>query len=489
MQLKKILLNCDCTIVGTKNKKIEKLCFDSKKTTKNSLFFCILGTKVNGEQYIFEAINNGAVAVVLQKSAVLHAKNVWADKIQNILPNVTYIFVEDVRKTMAIMSANFYNNPQKKLKMIGITGTNGKTSTSYIIAQMLQKFKKKVGVIGTSGIFVGEKKYPANLTTPDSPELFEILAKMVKCKVKYCVMEVSAHAIFFDKTFGINWTVKVLTNVKSDHLDFFKTLKKYQEAKQLFFQTGNCFVVNGDDKVGKIIAQNHADITTTYGYEKQNSFSISSPKFSFGGSNFDVKFKNNLYHFATNLVGKFNLYNFLASIAVLQKLGFSIKKLQKKPQNYQILGRFSAFKLKNNCNVIVDYAHTTDSLFNLLKTIKQISGNKNIIVFGCPGERESKKRFDMGFVAGKFCETIIVTTDNPASENPRRIAFEILCGAKKTDAKMFFVEDRKKAIKKAFQNAKKDSNILIVGKGSEEYQIVGDKKVPYSDFDEVKKYL
>ena len=465
----------------SKNICIKKLCFNSKKVDKKSIFFCISGTKVDATQYLSEAINNGAVAIVLQKQKISSIKNF--DK------NVTYIFVDNVRQTMAKMSANFYKNPQKKLKMIGITGTNGKTSTSYIIAQMLKNFNKKVGVIGTSGIFIDSKKYSATLTTPDSIELFKILSQMVKSKIEYCVMEVSAHAIYLDKTFGINWAVQVLTNIKTDHLDFFESQKKYQETKQSFFSKGNNFVINGDDKVGKILAQRYNKKSITFGFQANNDIKIKVCNLTLFDSNFDICYCKNYYNFSTNLVGRFNLYNFASALAVLQKLGFSMQKLQKIKQKYKILGRFSVFEYKSNCNIIIDYAHTTDSLKNFLQTVKSVSNNKNIIVFGCPGERESQKRFEMGYLAGKYCDFVIVTTDNPASENPRRIGFEILCGANKTNKNSAFIEDRSKAIKKAFELAKDNTNILIVGKGTEEYQIFGDKKIKYSDFDEIEKFI
>lgn len=484
MLLNKVLVGLKNYLVyGKKDVFAKKLCINSKKCTKNSIFFCISGTKVDGKQYIDEAILNGAIAIVMQKKdEKIYCKNKKFD-------NITFVFVDDVREAMAVMSANFFGNPQKKLKMIGITGTNGKTSTSYIIAQMLKNYGKKVGIIGTSGNFFDDEKHSAKLTTPDSIDLFEILNKMVQKNIEYCVMEVSAHAIFLKKIFGVDFAVKVLTNVKTDHLDFFKTQNNYENAKLSFFERGENFVVNGDDKVGKIISKSSKDKTVTFGYQKSNYYKICDENLTLSGSEFDIKTKKNKYHFYINLVGKFNIYNFACAVAVLEKLGFFVKKLPKKCQKFDILGRFSIFYHKNNVNIIIDYAHTVDSLKNLFETISSVSKNKNIVVFGAPGERESQKRKLFGQLAVKYCETVIVTTDNPASENPRRIAFEILSGTKNSSKNCFYIEDRKKAIKKAFDMAKRDTNILIVGKGSEDCQIVGDKKIPYCDFDEVKKYL
>ena len=479
-------------LIGLKNYKIygkneiiiKKMCINSKKCVKNSIFFCISGTKVDGSQYISEAINNGAVALILNKNQINNL-----NQKQNPIHEITYIVVDDVREAMAIMSANFFGNPQRNLMMIGITGTNGKTSTSYIIAQMLSNFGKKVGIIGTSGIFIGKKKLSSKLTTPDSIELYEILAKMVKNNIEFCVMEVSAHAIFLKKTFGIDFDVKILTNVKTDHLDFFKSQKNYEKTKMNFFEYGKNFIINGDDKIGKIIAKNYPDKVDTFGFQKNNNFIICNKNLSLSTSDFYIIHNNKKYHFFTNLIGKFNLYNFACSVAVLQKLGIFIEKIQKNQQKFDILGRFSVFKYKNDSNIIIDYAHTTDSLKNLLQTVKSVSKNKNIIVIGAPGERESQKRKQFGKLATKYCDILIATSDNPASENPHRIAFEILSGAFKSSNRAFFIEDRKQAIKKAFSLSKNKTNILIVGKGSEQYQVVGENKFIYCDFDEVKKYI
>lgn len=461
----------NCQIFGDDKLEISSLTFDSRNATPGSMFFCIDGTKVSGKIFACDAIKNGAVCVVTNK---------------HLDACVTQIVVQNIRKAMAKISANFYQNPQKSLKIVGITGTNGKTSTSYILAQMLERFGKKVGVIGTSGIFVDGQKYPSKLTTPDSIMLFQIFKKMQDCGIEICIMEVSAHAIFLQKIYGIKFFAKILTNVTSDHLDFFDTQKKYQDTKKKFFESGKNFVLCGDDKIGKFLKNRHKTKSVTFGFEKSNDCVISARGMTLFGSGFFVTMGRQKLYFQTNMVGKFNIYNFVASLLVLQKFGFEIEKLAKKQQNFQILGRFDVKKFKN-CNVIIDYAHTASSLQTLFKTIKSVSGGKNIVVIGAPGERETKKRFLFGKIAGKYCQSVIATTDNPASENPRRIMFEILCGAKQTNANLFAIEDRKKAIQKAFEIAPKNSNILIVGKGSETSQIVGDRHIAYCDYDVVDK--
>ena len=326
------------------------------------------------------------------------------------------------------------------------------------------------------------------MTTPDSIELFEIFAKMRDCGTQVCVMEVSAHSILFKKIYGIKFFAKILTNVKTDHLDFFKTQRRYQSVKMHFFSSGKNFVANGDDKVGKQIASVHKKKTITFGMGKDCDYQIKIKKMSITQSKFDVVNQKKVFHFQTNLVGECNIFNFVASLLVLQKFGADIKKLTKNQQNFALLGRFDVKKFKKG-NIVIDYAHTTSSVETLFKTIKGISAHRCIAVIGAPGERETEKRFLFGKIAGKFCDIVIVTTDNPASENPRRIMFEIASGVKTTNAKCLLIEDRQKAIARAIKIAPQNTNILIVGKGSEDYQIFGDKKVAYSDYKVVEKIL
>ena len=492
MILSKLLKNIDnYNVFGKINKNIQNLSFNSKKIAQNMLFFCINGTKTNGLLYINEALKNGAVAIVIDKT-YFNEFNSQSECKNQIINNITYIFVDDVRKAMAIISANFYGNPQKKLKIVGITGTNGKTSCSYLIASILKSFNKKVGVIGTSGIFIGNGKIEAHMTTPDSIELFEIFSKMVKAKVEYCIMEVSAHAIFYNKVFGINFAVKALTNVKTDHLDFFKTQQNYEFVKESFFKIDDCCVLNFNDKIGQKIAKK-CKKTVNFG-KKNANFCILNQKCELGKTIFFAKFKNKIYNVLSNLTGKFNIENLSLAICVVNSLGFKMQDILDKIYAIKnVSGRFDLVFQNNNFSVIIDYAHTLDSLKNLLTTIKSVSKNKNVIVFGCPGERDTKKRLLMGKLSANFCDCVILTSDNPASENSRRIMFEMEQGLKvsKKSIEYYLIEDRTKAIKKAIQIAKKrkNFNVLIVGKGVENYQIVGDKFIKYSDYNVVNEIL
>ena len=488
MKLSKLFVNLkNYKVIGNKNINIQNLSNSSKQKAQNTAFFCIDGTKTNGIIYLNEAIKNGVICAILSLK--------YHNSLQ-INQNITYVFVDDVRKAMAVMSANFYNNPQNKLKVIGITGTNGKTSCSYIIANLLKGFGKKVGVIGTSGIFIDSQKFEANMTTPDSIELFEIFSKMVNAKCEYCVMEVSAHAIYYKKIYGIKFAVKALTNVKSDHLDFFKTWQNYANVKQSFFKSRDKCVLNIDDKIGEKIAKK-CKKTLNFG-KKYAIFSIFNKKTAIGSTTFCVKYKDNKYIIKTNLTGSFNIYNLSLSICVAMQLGFKICDILPIVKTLNcVSGRLDLVYQNKNFNIIIDYAHTFDSLKNLLRTVKNISTNNNIIVFGCPGERDTQKRFLMGKLAGMFCDVVFFTSDNPASENPLRIIFEMEQGflsiqkRYKTLPKFYVIEKRTKAIKKAIILAKKlkSYNVLIVGKGTEKYQIIGDKKIAYSDYDAVNNIL
>ena len=453
-----------------------KTCFlTAEKSLAKGFSFAFMAWIQIGENFVTEAIKNGAIAIVT------HTK---------LNVQIPQIMVENTRKALSIVASNFYNNPEKQLKIIGITGTNGKTSTSYILAKLLRGFGKKVGVIGTSGVFVNGKKYSPTLTTPDSTKLFEIFSKMVKQKVEYVVMEVSAHAIALHKVFGIDFTQKILTNVSVDHLDFFETVECYKNTKLQFFETGKNFVVNFDDEVGKYIKQQKTNKTLSYGINPKSDLKILNENCNEFGTKFLVSVNKKIYDINSHLLGKFNVQNIACAIASLVQLGFDVEKAPKIINQIDCLsGRFESVKYGQKFCVIVDYAHTVESLKNLLLAVKEISGKKNIIIFGCPGERDSTKRAQMGKIAGELCDVVIATTDNPASENARRIMFEIASGVKKTKAKCLLIESRKRAIKKAIPLCNENCNLLVVGKGNEPYQIIGDTFVPYSDYEVLKSAI
>lgn len=478
MELYALLNDVDCEVVGSAKIEIENLSMNSKKVVKNTLFFCISGTKTNGKIYLKEAIKNGAVAIICDKC--IHTEL-----------NITQIIVKNVRIAMAQICANFYNNPQKKLKIVGITGTNGKSSTAYFTYQILKNMNKKVGLIGTSGVYFDDEFLDLNMTTPESIDLFKIFAKMVDKKIEYCIMEVSAHAIYFDKIYGVDFSVKALTNIQVDHLDFFKTKQNYVETKLKFFKPSDKIVCNADDIFSKRI--NKINKKVLFFGKKSRDFLIKNINCTLSSTYFELDFLGVTHKIKSRVIGGFNVENLACAIGILYKLGFEIENIENNLTEIKnFAGRLDVV-YNAEFNVIVDYAHTLDSLENLFKGVKEISDNKNIVVFGAPGERDTTKRFLMGKLASQYADIIILTTDNPASENPLRIIFEIEQGVISANRKSqyYIVEDREKAIKKALQLAKKkkNTNVLVVGKGVETYQIVGDKHLPYSDYDVINRTL
>lgn len=479
MQLKTLIKNLEITqtLNVDENVDILDICSNSKTCKADSIFVCLSGTNTDGQIYVHEAIKNGAKVVVCE--CVLDA-------------SVPQIVVKNARISLTKLCANFFNNPQNKLKFVSVVGTNGKTSTAHILAHILTHANKKVGIIGTNGIFYGGKKYFNDMTTPDPYMLFKTLQKMRDANVEYVIMEVSAHAIFFNKVYGIKNECTIFTNFSQDHLDFFGTMQNYKQVKlsYLTLQNTKSLVVNIDDKVGKEILQSTNILTLTYGIKNPSDVFAVNISMNLEGSEFVVNNLDNVYSIKTNLTCLFNVYNILSCISACNILGISKKIIQKSLLSLsQIDGRFNLIKSKQNFNIIIDYAHTPKSLQSLLQNIKKLTKSKIITVFGCPGNRDELKRSIMGEIAGQLSDYVIVTTDNPEYENSIRIMRHIENGIKKTNTPYKLVDDRQNAINLALSLASPKSTVLIVGKGSEDYQLINGKHVEYSDYLAVEQYL
>lgn len=457
------------------NLNIKSLSDNSTKCKNESLFFCVNGFSCNGENYVNQAVKNGAIAIVCE-----HKLNV----------KIAQIIVKDVRKTMSLMCANFYNNCHKKLKIIGIIGTNGKTSCSKTIKAMLENLDKEVGFIGTNMVCYNNSKYETSLTTPDPLQLHKIFKDMVKCNVEYCIIEVSAHAIFLNKVYGIKFETLLFTNISQDHLDFFGSMDNYANVKMNFFNLKNAksCVINIDDEYGRGIVKNTNLPIITYGIKNPSEIFAINIKLSLEGSEFVVNVVDDIFKVKTCLSGMFNVYNLLGCIGVLKIIGFSEKDIKNASKNLQqVEGRFNLIKCGQKFNIILDYAHTPKSFECLLSNVKNLTKNKNICVFGCPGNRDELKRSIMGEIAGKFCDFVIITADNPQYENSFLIMKEIEKGIKNTNCQYLLIEDRKLAIKCAMSVASNNSNLLILGKGIESYQNINGFEVPYSDLVTIKE--
>ncbi len=446
---------------------IQKISSRSQDNLNNSLFFCYNGSH-DPQIMAKNAVANGAVAIV-------------CDKFYDV--DVLQILVDDVREAMASIAQTFFNT--KDVKVIGITGTNGKTTTSFIIADILKSVGKKVGIIGTNGVYFANTFLPSKLTTPDVIDLHEMFSIMKKGGVDYVVMEVSAHAISLKKILGINFICKVLTNVSQDHLDYFKTLDEYKKVKLSFFDNLNdLMVVNADDEVGQQILHKY-DTAISYGINcPSDSFCIDINK---DCNSYIMNICDNVIKINSKLYGLFNVYNCLAGATCCYFLGISIDQIQNALCNLKpVDGRFNVIKY-NDKTIIIDYAHTPDGLENVLKTSRKMTNNKLICVFGCGGDRDKSKRPIMGAVAEKYSDYCFITSDNPRFENPKNILSDIQSGF--NDKNYYITLDRKTAIKLAINSLKGGDTLIICGKGGENYIDIKGEKLPYSDFETVKEIL
>ena len=431
------------------------------------------GTRVDGKNYVESAIKNGAVAIVTEQEI-------------SGINGTTQIIVKNARETMSLLACKFYNNPADKLKIIGVTGTNGKTTITTILYNALNFLGKKTAIIGTNGIIFGSKTFSTGMTTPDPIELQQYFALMVKQKIEYVCMEVSAHAIDLNKVSGFRFEQVIFTNLTEDHLDYFKTMENYFNAKLKLFSDRHAklAIINIDDDYGKRIAKG---INLSFvAYAINEKADINPEKIKSCG--LYQTFTLNSQEFKINLAGRFNIYNVLACILSLKKLGFKDKDIADAVEKTKTVdGRFNAYDI-NGRLVIIDYAHTPDGLKNVLISCTDMlkPNSKLFVLFGCGGNRDKEKRKIMGEIASKYANYSIITTDNPRFENKESIINDIVSGFLN---KNFEVEvDRSKAIKKAFELLNSGDIIVIAGKGAENYIDIEGVKIPYSDRLEIEKY-
>lgn len=453
---------------------INALTCSSKERVSNGIYFCIKGLSQDGHKFALESVKNGAVCLVVEK---------YLD-----IP-ITQILVENSRIAMSYISSIFYQTYKSKMKFIGITGTNGKTTTSYVIREILTNLGKKVGLIGTEGVYINNLLLPSSLTTPDPIMLHKIIYEMESNGCEYCVMEVSAHSIALNKIDNINFDVAGLTNITKDHLDFFLSMENYIKCKASLFNVKHTKlgVINADTKQLKDIAKKSNCEITTIG--KDGEVKIEEIIQTLRGTNFKISFNNKQYSVHTNLLGEYNVHNVLLAIICVAKMGFKITEIINVVKNNIIIvpGRFNVLNIDANFNVIVDYAHTPDGIKNVLSTIKKLSISRLITVFGCGGNRDKTKRAEMGQIASELSDYVVVTTDNPRDENPEMIIDDILRNNDKEN--IVRILDRKSAIEYALSIAKRGDVVAILGKGAENYQEVKGIKLPFSDYAVVDEYF
>lgn len=472
----------DAQVLGEINKTIKDVAYDSRKVNQGALFICLPGAKVDGHDYIDQARASGAVAVVVQKDI-------------GSAQGLTIIKVPDTRVAMQIIAPYFFDYPSRKMRMIGITGTNGKTTTSYLLQSILQEAGFKVGVIGTIQTVIGERVLPIKNTTPDVVDLQGILAEMAAEGMDYVVMEVSSHALALGRVAGCEFDAGIFTNMTRDHLDFHITFENYAQAKALLFKSlgadgavkeKKSAIINIDDKASEVMLQNADCQAITYAV-KDNKALLQAHNIHVGskGTTFELIGDFGAVALQVKITGIFNVYNILSAVGGALAEGVDIAVIKSALEKFQsVPGRFELVDCGQTFSVIVDYAHTPDGLENILKTAQEFAKRRIIIVFGCGGDRDRTKRPIMGRLAVKYADIIIATSDNPRTEDPAQILDEVEKGIREalTAGKVYEkIIDRKTAILRAIGMAEQDDIILIAGKGHETYQILKDRTISFDD--------
>jgi len=476
-----IALLPNAAVYGDVNKPITSLTYDSRQAKPGTLFVCLSGAKVDGHDYILQAHNSGAVAVLVEKDVTVPA-------------NVTIIRVPSTRVAMQTIAPYFFDYPARKLRMIGVTGTNGKTTTTYLIRSILKHAGYQVGIIGTIQTVIGERSLPVKNTTPDVIELQATLAEMVKNGMDYAVMEVSSHALALGRTAGCEFDVGVFTNITRDHLDFHVTFENYIDAKaELFrmlgapnvYKQNKSAIINADDSAANTILQNTKCRSITYSIQHSADIRAENIEILAAGATFSAAGWFGTIPLQLKITGTFNVYNILAAIGVCLAEGIDCNIIREALEKFEsVPGRFELVDEGQPFSVIVDYAHTPDGLENILKTARQFADKRIIVVFGCGGDRDRTKRPIMGRIAAELADVVIATSDNPRSEDPAFILSEIETGITEalSEGKTYEkIIDRRQAIERALAIAQRDDIVIIAGKGHENYQILKDKTISFDD--------
>lgn len=464
---------------------ISSIEYDSRKIKNNSVFVAIKGFKTDGHKFIMDAINNGAVAVVVEDDKHVPDELILRSQIAKIL-------VQNSRKALAELSKGLFNDPSSKLKLIGVTGTNGKTTTTYILKHILQQAKYKTGLIGTIANYIGERKIDSKLTTPEANDLNLFFNDMIEQKCSHAVMEVSSHSLVLNRVYGLDFSVAIFTNITSDHLDFHNTFEEYFRAKKIMFDylSANSFaIINADDSNSNNIVKDSKAKIVSYGISQNSEYQIKNISYDLNGTQFTITHNRLDYNIQTSLIGTFNAYNAAAAFAAAKCLGVDeneiVKSIKTAPQ---VPGRFEVIG-KGRKKVIVDYSHTADSLEKALQAIREIVKNNNqvVSVFGCGGDRDKTKRPVMGKIASELSDKVFITSDNPRTENPFAIIDDIKKGISGNN--FVVIENREEAIKQAIKTSSDDAVVLIAGKGHENYQEINGARNHFSDQEIAGKYL
>jgi UDP-N-acetylmuramoyl-L-alanyl-D-glutamate--2,6-diaminopimelate ligase len=476
-------------MVLTQDISVHSIQYDSRKVGHGDLFLAIAGTAVDGHAFVESAIDRGAVAVVMQNDGALpdaffmHA-------------GVVKIVVPDSRKALARMSANFFGHPSRRLRLIGVTGTNGKTTTTHLIRSILEAGGMKTGLIGTIGYLVGDEALPATHTTPESLELNELLAHMANKECTAAVMEVSSHSLALSRVFGLEFSGACFTNLTQDHLDFHGTMEEYFRAKRLLFEglsPDAVAVSNADDPYGVRILEGTAARCITYGRSNTADVRVLDVHMTVAGMRISIAYKDTAREVQSRLTGRFNVENILAAYTTGVGLGIPEDRICMGISRLSaVRGRFEQIVSPAGWTAVIDYAHTPDALEKCLRTIRDLLPGENpgrvITVFGCGGNRDRGKRPKMGRIASALSDITVVTSDNPRKEIPGAIIDDIMAGVQ-SGATVHREEDRRAAISMALSMARPGDVVLVAGKGHEDYQVIGEIRQHFDDREEVENFI
>lgn len=466
----------DCSRINVK-----RITDDSRKVKSGDLFIAARGHKTDGYKFIGHAIKNGAGIIV-------------SDRVFVAPENVKKIIIKNARLAMPIIADNFYGQPCKNLKLVGITGTNGKTTITYLMENILKAANKRTGVIGTINYRIKTKEIPAANTTPGCLELESLLSKMLKDKVQYVLMEVSSHSLDQNRVERVSFDAGIFTNITKEHLDYHKTVKNYFQAKTKLFEklkNHGMAVLNNDDNMVASLKRRIKNKIITYGIEKKADIKAKEVRLSMDSSSFVVETAKGSFSVRTKLIGRHNVSNILASAAAAIALGLKLDVIKKGIESFEAVpGRMESINKGQPFRVFIDYAHTEDALYNILSLLRGATIDGRIItVFGCGGNRDRAKRPLMGRVACRFSDRVVVTSDNPRLEDPAFIIADIEKGVKDKFTNYDIVPDRRNAIVKALRMAKEGDVVVIAGKGHEKYQIINDKAFPFDDCEVARSIL
>ena len=477
MKLRDILKDIEITeISADPDMEISAVESDSRKAKAGSMFVAVVGYESDGHRFIKSAAEKGAVCVLCQKKPEI---------------DVPYVITPDTRKGLAMASANYFGRPSGKMKIVGVTGTNGKTTTTSIIKFLIEKLTgAKVGLIGTNGNLIGNVPIDTERTTPESNELQALFYQMYDAGCEYVVMEVSSHALYLDRVYGVEFDVGLFTNLTEDHLDFHKTMEEYGKAKAILFERCLKGSINRDDEYSALMSENaKCPVLYTSASEKADMYTENLELLN-DRVEFELCTDSERIHTVLNIPGKFSVYNALTALSACRLLGLDVKKASENLKDFRgVMGRAEVVPTNRDFTVIIDYAHTPDALENIIKTVRGFAQGRVVTLFGCGGDRDALKRPIMGKIAADLSDFVIVTSDNPRTEVPSAIIDDILGGMKATATPYTVIENRKEAIGWAVENAQSRDIIILAGKGHETYQIIGKEKFHFDEREIVAEFL